>query len=119
MSPRPKRSHAESRDLTAVVDRVTGVGCAEGPPEGAEIDHPGVGRPQEGVKVARGGLTGPRDLTPVVDACADTYGTAEGSEINHPGVGLPQEGVLSARGSVTAAHDLAAVVDSGGFADGA
>src|SRR5207245_1370239 len=85
--------------------------------EGADLDHPGLGRPEEGVQIARGSGTGAHGVATVVDGGRPACAPPEGAEIDHPGLGRPEESVDGApEGSDgAAANDVTAVIDGAGF----
>src|SRR6267142_1248054 len=69
-----------TNDLTA---RVHGVGDAEGAAEAAEIDHPGLLSPREGMDSSVAGhQTPPDDLAAAVQCQSDAFGAAEGAEVD-------------------------------------
>src|SRR5882724_9870290 len=98
-----------TNDLPA---RVHGIGDAEGAAEGAEIDHPGLLSPQEGMDSSVAGhQTPPDDLAAAVQCQSNAFGAAEGAEIDHPARLRPRKGTACVLGRETQPDDLAVVVD--------
>src|SRR5207249_1950220 len=107
-------SVAPADDLAAVVDPE---GKAEAAAEGAEIDHPALHRPREGMQSAVGGFGPADDLAAVVDRLGHAEAAAEGAEIDHPALHRPRKRMISAAGDGLAeADDLAAGIDPVGLA---
>src|SRR5205085_932521 len=102
-------------DVASCVD---GDGLAVGAADGAEVDHPALPRPGEGMEAdAAGGSAVAGHLAAWAHVDGDAEGAAEGAEVDHPARLGPREGVSDSGGGSAPADDLTAVAGGDGSAD--
>src|SRR5438034_912261 len=94
-------------DLAGVVECV---GNATFTTESAEIDHPALLRPGEGVLAAAARFGSADDLARAIDSGGGAPTPAEGAQVDRTARLRPREGVVGAAARVGFADDLARVV---------